>query len=80
MKCMLNKTEHFLNANQLNLQDLDLDNVRLLEGSKYFFYILSFIISSYSDPGDGFDVEDQGYGSMKFNIIAGVIDRSRYLN
>ena len=79
MKSMLNKTEHFLNANQLNLQDLDLDNARLLEGSllpnRKFILIIIF---SYSDPGDGFDLEDQGYGSMKFNIIAGVIDRSRY--
>ena len=41
---------------------------------------LYLIMFSYSDPGDGFDLEDQGYGSMKFNIIAGVIDRSRYKN
>ena len=32
----------------------------------------------FLNAGDGFDVEDQGYGSMKFNITAGVIDRSRY--
>ena len=75
MKCMLNKTEHFLNANQLNFQDAD--NARLLDGS-VIFNKNNFLIPTYSDPGDGFDVEDQGYGSMKFNIIAGVIDRSRF--
>lgn len=79
MRNMLNKTEHFLNANQLHLQDCD--NARLLDGSLILNIINNNLIQrTYLDAGDVFDVEDPGYGSMKFNIVAGVIDRSRYLN
>ena len=77
MRNMLSKTEHFLNA---NFEFQDLDTTRLLDGSIIFNIIFNHLISTYLDPGDGFDVEEQGYGSMKFNIIAGVLDRSRYLN
>jgi len=68
LKCMLSKTEMFLNESQLNIQDTSTggdERTGLLEDG--------------SEGDRLLDVEDQTYGSMKFNITAGVIERSRLL-
>jgi len=69
LKNMLLKAEAFLSENQINInrsisqQSASDENTRLLEDG--------------GDMDKLYDPEDQSFGSMKFNITAGVIERTR---
>lgn len=65
LKNMLNRTESFLSETQFSLNEQASEETRLLE--------------DVGERDNLLDAEEQSYGSMKFNITAGVIDRSRLL-
>ena len=82
LKNMLSKTESFLSEHQFNIRDSAAEDERgLLDGEKcielLMFYLTSLIISEANEGDKMLDLEEQSYGSMKFNITAGVIERSR---
>ena len=65
LKNMLNRTESFLSETQFSLNEQASEETRLLE--------------DVGERDNLLDAEEQSYGSMKFNITAGVIDRMAIL-
>merc|ERR1719232_371484 len=61
---MLSKTESFLSEHQFNIRDSAAEDERVL-------------LDEANEGDKMLDLEEQSYGSMKFNITAGVIERSR---